>query len=431
MTGSSETINKYDEYGRNRRLYLAECVFEYLISILVTGSYLAKLTTSIGISDEMTAILSELTTVSGIFQIFSIYLSHKRPVKKWLMPLMILPQILFALVYLIPLFDLKLSSSVLLFVIILLARSLASVCGPVKIGWLISYVEPSKRGRFTATNTIISLLASIAFTFVIGVLIDYYEALGDLNKAYLIFSIIILVFTVFHFLTLLFVKDDPNLNTEKKTSPFGSMKNLLSNREFKRVTLLYTIVSIAGAVITPFLGTFQINELGFSMTLISTLNIIMTVLNVVCVFLVGKYSVHTKYSKLIISSVYFYSIAFIFIAMSTTATGLVTYTLYHIVMLISGAYYTIGVNNLLYDIVSPEERVSALALKTIVTSIAGFATTLLFTPLVTYIQGAGNTFLGLKVYAQQVLAVIAVLIYVIAMLFYHLACKKLLDKKNV
>ena len=127
MTDRAEKINNYNDFSFNRKLYYAECVFGYFISILVTGSYLAKLTTSIGISDEMTAILSELTAISGIFQILSIYLSHKRPVKRWLMPLMAVPQILFASLYLIPLFDLKLSSSVLLFAIILVARSLTSV----------------------------------------------------------------------------------------------------------------------------------------------------------------------------------------------------------------------------------------------------------------------------------------------------------------
>ena len=427
----AEKINNYNDFSVNRKLYYAECIFEYFISILVTGSYLAKLTTSIGVSDEMTAILSELTAISGIFQIFSIYLSHKRPVKRWLTPLMAVPQILFASIYLIPLFDLKLSSSVLLFAIILIARSLTSVCSPIKIGWLISFVEPSKRGKFTATNNIISLFASIVFTYITGALIDRYEAKGDLNTAYLIFSITILVLAFLHFLTLLLVKDHEEYADEKKTSPFGSVKSLFANREYKRVILLYALIGIAGATTSPFLGTYQINELGFSMTLISTLNIIMTLLSALCMMIAGKYSTRTRYSKLIIRALYFYALGYVFIALSNTATGLVTYSLYRVIVLVGGTFHTIGLNNLIFDLVSPEERTSALAINTIVSGLSGFFTTIIFTPLVTYIQGAGNTFLGMNVYAQQVLGAISVVLYTAAIIFYHIACKSMLNKKGV
>ena len=141
--------------------------------------------------------------------------------------------------------------------------------------------------------------------------------------------------------------------------------------------------------------------------------------------------VELAYSKLIIRALYFYALGYVFIALSTTATGLVTYSLYRVIVLVGGTFHTIGLNNLIFDLVSPEERTSALAINTIVSGLSGFFTTILFTPLVTYIQGAGNTFLGMNVYAQQVLGAISVVLYTVAIIFYHIACKGMLNKKGV
>lgn len=43
---------------RSRLMYIFEAALEYLISILVTGSFLATITKELGISDSLTGILS-------------------------------------------------------------------------------------------------------------------------------------------------------------------------------------------------------------------------------------------------------------------------------------------------------------------------------------------------------------------------------------
>ena len=57
-------------------------MFEYLISILISGAYLAKLTTTIGITDGMTAVLSSIASLAAMFQAVSIFLVHKTPEKR-------------------------------------------------------------------------------------------------------------------------------------------------------------------------------------------------------------------------------------------------------------------------------------------------------------------------------------------------------------
>ena len=93
---------KKDLYRVSRFLYILEATFEYFISLLVTGVYLAKLTASIGINDTLTGILTSFVSLGCGFQIIAIFLANKRPVKRWVTVLHSINQLSFSLIYLVP-----------------------------------------------------------------------------------------------------------------------------------------------------------------------------------------------------------------------------------------------------------------------------------------------------------------------------------------
>ena len=64
-------------YKRSRKAYAMECTFEYFVSLLVTEAFLAKVLTSIGVSDGMIQIISTLIALSQLFQFFSIFVVQK------------------------------------------------------------------------------------------------------------------------------------------------------------------------------------------------------------------------------------------------------------------------------------------------------------------------------------------------------------------
>ena len=87
---------KQDGYARSRCLYVAEAALEYFISLLVTGAYLAKITSAIGMSDMLTGILTSFVSLGFGFQIIAVFLANKRPVKRWVTLLHCLNQMAFA-----------------------------------------------------------------------------------------------------------------------------------------------------------------------------------------------------------------------------------------------------------------------------------------------------------------------------------------------
>ena len=62
------------DYKRSRNAYVAECTFEYFVSLLVTDAFLAKLLTTMGISDAMIGVISSFITIAFVFQLMSVFL---------------------------------------------------------------------------------------------------------------------------------------------------------------------------------------------------------------------------------------------------------------------------------------------------------------------------------------------------------------------
>ena len=53
---------------------MAQCAFEYFISLLVTDAFLAKLLAYIGISDSLIGIISSFISMAFVIQLMSIFL---------------------------------------------------------------------------------------------------------------------------------------------------------------------------------------------------------------------------------------------------------------------------------------------------------------------------------------------------------------------
>ena len=107
------------------------------------------------------------------------------------------------------------------------------------------------------------------------------------------------------------------------------------------------------------------------------------------------------------------------------SNGKLFYTAYYVIFAIGMAGIENCSINLIYDFVSKEKRVGAFALKNTLAGFTGFFSTLIMSRLVEHIQQNGNSFLGMNVYAQQVVTLIGV-IGIVGILFYvNLVIKKM------
>ena len=109
-----------DMYQSSRVFYVIESALEYFISIVITGAYLAKLTSELGFSDSLTGILGAFVALGCSFQLFTIAFFKGGPVKRRVTVIHIINQLLFMAIYLVPFLGIGGNGKTVLFILLLI-----------------------------------------------------------------------------------------------------------------------------------------------------------------------------------------------------------------------------------------------------------------------------------------------------------------------
>jgi len=406
----------FDEYSSSRFSHILDAAFEYFQSILLAGTYLAKLTSSLGIPDSLTGILSSIIALGGTFRIASVYLFPKQPVKGRVMVFEVLNQLLTIALYLVPLWGLPSGAGMVLFAAVLILHHLMlNVSFPAKVSWMTGLIEDRRRGRFTAVKEMISLISGVIFTYSMGAVIDRYEALGSPEEAFPVCAWVLVALFVIRMVLLTVIREKPAPAAKKKT--VGGMKEILSQPIMRRLVGLNVLIYVAQYITTPFLGTYQVNELGFSMTFVATLSMVYSAVRIAASFFLGAYADKKGFAQMMQICFGLLGMSFFMNIFTAPGNGKVMYTIYYALNAMAMGGMNSGATNLIFDYAPLEQRSQALAVYSSVGGLAGFLTTLAVSPLVSYIQASGNMFLGMNVYAQQVVSAISFVMTGMLMLY--------------
>jgi len=405
-----------DKLRLGMRMYTWEATFEYLLSTLVAGSYLATLTKALNMSDSLTAILSSVISLGCLFQLLSLFIRPKKA-KGLVIALSVLNQLFFMLLYVTPIVPLSGRAKTAIFVaLIFSAYLLYNLAHPKKINWLMSLVDDKKRGTFTANKEIVSLLSGMVFSFCMGSVIDHFKEKGEMKAAFLVSAAVIFALMALHTLTMVFA-----IERETKLRSADNLKSafmgLVRNKKVLAVTAVFVLYRISEHVARPFYGTYLIGELGFSLKFTSVATMIGSLSRIAVSKFLGRYADKNSFAQMIEKCFISLGVAQMWMIYATPATGKVMYILYHVFHGIALGGINSALINLVFDYVLVENRADSLAITQSAAGLTGFLTTLCASPLVVQIQKNGNSFLGISVYAQQVVTVIALLMTVLAILY--------------
>ncbi len=416
-----DLTQKTDIYAKSRVGYVIEAAVEYFIAILIGTTFLAKLTTSIGIPDGVTGVLTSFVSLGFGFQIFALFIAHKRPIKRIVTVMHLVNQLCFTFLYVVPLFDVSREVKTVIFVALLLVGEiLQNIAFSPKYTWMMGLVDEHKRGSFTAKKEIVSLLSGMVVSFVMGSVIDNFEAKGELNTAFVLSAITLFALTAIHTSLLIFIKEKP-VKVERSSVKL-QLKQAVTDKNLLALIPLFVFWNMAVYSTTPFYGTYQIKELGFSMTFIAVLSLMYSVVRSVFSIPLGKFA--DKYSFVNMLSICF-GLQLVAYVMNIFF-GPAFYIIYYMLNAIAMAGINSGTVNLIYDYTPYTRRTGALAIKNTIAGFAGFFTTLATAPLVDYIQSSGNSFLFIEhVYAQQVVSFIGVIMVVICLVYLNIVIRRL------
>lgn len=414
--------NMKDSYRFSRAMYILEAALEYFIAISVSTVYLAKITAYMGISDALTGVLSAFVSLGCGFQLLAIFLANRGPVKGWVTSGHIISQLLFSLLYFVPLLQLTKPQRTILFVAILFAaQAIHNIINSPKINWFMSLVDDRSRGRFTANKEMVSLLGGMAFSYGLGAVMDRYEARGDLRGAFVVCGIGLLVLTMLHSLTLLLSVEKPTEEASKRET----ISRLLHNKTLIKIILVPVLWNVANYATVSFSGTYQANELAFTTTYSSVIIMVGSLIRAAISRPIGKFADTFSFRKMLIGCFAVEALAFGINGFTSPFNGRWLYFCHYILYSIGTAGINSAIINLIYDYVEHEQRMSALALQQTCAGLAGFLIVILLSPLVKLIQTKELYFFGARVYAQQLLSLFSCGLMVATIFYLHTAIKKL------
>ena len=272
---------------------------------------------------------------------------------------------------------------------------------------MMSLVNDGIRGRFTANKEIVSLLGGMIFTFLMGNIVDHFKENGEIKTAFIVCGITIFVLMAGHTLSMLFTSETEEIVKTQNQKLLSQIGETFKNKDVQKITLLFVLWYIAKGIAEPFNSVYMIKELGFSLTFISVLSIIQAIIRVLCSRALGSYADKNSFAKMLRICFIFAFLGFVAVAVARPSNGSITFALHYITHGIAQAGISSALINLIFDYVPFDTRADSLAVTQSLSGLMGFLSTFAAGFLVTYIQQNGNMFLGVSIYAQQVLNIIA------------------------
>ena len=409
---------KPNNSAKDRLCYILEESFNYLITLLLSGSYLAKVTSTLGFSDGLTAILATISTLGCSMQLLSVAIFRKGTYKRRITGMFMLSQLLFTLLYLVPFFQIPHNIRTALFItFMLLGYTVLNAVLTPRTNWYMSFVDNGERGIFTAKKEAFSLVCGFLFQFGMSAIIDYCEANGNIRASLATCALVIFVLSAGHTMSLAFTKDKEIPNGKQPL--FQQIKSTVTRKEIRSLLVLSALWSVCHSVSIPFYGTYTIKELGFSMSYIAFLSLLSAVSRILASMALGRYADKHSFAKMLRLCYCIIALGFAAAAFTRPANGRYLYAVYSILNAISMGGINSGEINLIFDYVAPEQRTAALSVRNTIYGLTGFLTVTAVSPLLSHIQNAGNRFCGIPVYAQQVLSVVACFATILTMLYVH------------
>lgn len=411
----------------NRWCYIAEAGLEYLISLLITDSFLALLLTENGVPDSAAGVITELSSFAFSAQLLSVFFHKRGSVKRFVTVLHLINQLAFMLLYFIPVFDIPSSFKAVLIVILFLGGQLiANAVSPYKISWLMTYVPDDSRGKFTANKEIISLAAGTVFSMAMGSISDFYRENGSENTYFVICGATIFVLALLHTLSVLMVKED-YIKQERNSPNVGfseTVKKTFSDKVLLKIILIDVIWNFSSKLSIAYYGVYKNNELGFTMKYVAFLSLVSAVSRIAFSRFFGKFADRYSWRRMLEICFVIASLSFFINIFTVPSNGKWLFAAYSCIYAVSMAGINSGLMNIIFDYVSPDDRAAALGIKSAFGGTAGFISSFVGGYIVYITQTNNNSLFGFRVYGQQILSALTFILCLCLVAYMHIVFKK-------
>lgn len=415
--------------------FILEAAFEYFVTIMVTDMFLSQLLTALNFTTAQQGLIASVAQFACMTQLLSVLLIRRRThVRLWVTLVTAVAELSFGLLYFLPglsFLDANTKSAVFI-LLYLVAYLLRQVAAPFVSKWMMSGVSHSRAGIFTVVKESVSLLGGFIVTFVMGRLLDSYQARGDMAGFFVIGGVALLAFVLLQVLTLVvaresFSEEEIRLDVQHARKPFWrntvhSFRVTLGNSDFRRL-IPFMILHDAACVTYSFYGVYKTQTLGFSMTFNTLLVLLGSVARILFGLAISRPLDRYGYTALLPVGYGMMLAAFALGMFIVPGNAVVTYAIFFILYSASMAIVNGGKFNMPLMAVLPIYQTDSAAWSTAISGVAVFLLALVESSIVDLIEQAGNRLFGISMYPQQFLSFLSVLFLAAEILYCLIALR--------
>ena len=414
---------------RSRLFYIIEAALEYFISICVTSTFLTAILNEMNVSTAYQGVISSIASLACCIQLIAVFGVKKAyPCKRWVSILNLVNQLLFCLLYLIPLTGFSKQIKLVAFVGMLFAAYFCQhYLTPSRTQWHMENVDDDKRGLFTANKEIVSLVGGMLFSQGAGIMLDHFKAKNDTRACFIIFAITIAVLSILHLISMIGIHEiKPSHEAPKKK--FGEILRTVFGNKQLRLVLLFDALFAISLVPGHFSTVYLTRTMGFSYTYITLIGIFHSAFRAIVSRFLGRYADKRSWTAMLKLCLLVCAGGYaVFAFCAPGSWGWLLYPIYSLAYAFSMGGTNSARTNLCLDYVSHEDRRYILGVKNAFSGVVDFCVTLLVSLAVEAIERNGNMILGIHLYPQQLLF-FANAILLLALTFFFLP--KLKKKKT-
>jgi len=419
------------EYVRTRRGYFAECAFSYLITLTTTDTFLAKLLLNIGMDDATIGVVSSVISFAYLFSIFQLLIvPHVKSMKKIVTFGYAFGNFLLASLFLIPFLPVSKTVKIVLAIVASCGGYFSKhITTEIYTKWVYYFVDPKHRAEFSSKNSMVSLIASAAYILLSGYIVDHFEEKQHIEIAFIIMAALTLAMMIGSAVSLLSMKDGPQLVKEEESSSLGDVfAYVKKNKSYQRVLLLFVLTGIPSGLLVGFLGTYKTQDLGMSVTSVQIIFTIFSLMWAAISVPCGRYEDRTYPLHCYRLGVLFTMLSYATVIFTVPDTWWLV-ILYYFFWNLGQAGYAGSTITVFLEYLSDKFLVQCLAIRFCVTGLAGFLSSLLGARILDYVQANGFSVFGVELRGQQVQAIIATFIMGLVILYsYRVQKKKSLEE---
>lgn len=408
-------------YRRSRNAYCLECAFAYFVTLITGGSFLASFLSYVGLSDALVGMLSSVLSLSGIFQLLTVFVVPKvRNIKRYVITVQIGSNLLLVGMFLVPFIPAFANCrGVVVTLCILLAYVGRALVSSMLFRWGNSFVHPMQRGIYTGGKEMISLISGIVVSMIAGFGFDALAESGNMNGAFCMLAIAGMAFVLSDLICMLFTANQTvPIQQQSGGTVMPVLWQILKTKPFLKILIVAVCIGCANTLMA-FQSTYRLKELGYSAGMVQLVTNGGLLLRAMLSRPIGKLADKVSYVTTIRICLGLVAASFLmemFTVPDSRWLMIPAIALYH------GAQAGISGNleNIAYTVVDEQHYVQATSLKNCITGVGCFAVSLMGGGVLDWIQNNGNQVFGISLYGQQVLMGCATLMVLGTALYIYL-----------